>query len=195
MRVNWNNAGTIDSRTYVCGYCGNSVASEKGFHGIPSPGLTTPKIYICHYCGSPTYFSSLGIQTPGPIYGDLVNNLPNSNLQQLYDEARRCMGVSAYTAAVLSCRKLLMNIAVSKGAKEGLRFEEYVDHLVNNHFVPPGSKDWVDHIRNKGNEATHEIALMKKDDAEELVSFIAIILKMIFEFPESMRKKIPKKES
>lgn len=52
-----------------------------------------------------------------------------------------------------------MNIAVSQGADEGLRFVEYVEYLANSGFVPPNGRGWVDHIRKKGNEATHEIAL------------------------------------
>jgi hypothetical protein len=49
--------------------------------------------------------------------------------------------------------------------------------------VPPNGKGWVDHIRKKGNEATHEIVLMKKDDALELISFAEMLLKFIYEFP------------
>ena len=53
-----------------------------------------------------------------------------------------------------------MNIAVVQGAEEGLKFIEYVEYLASNGFIPPNGKGWVDHIRQKGNEATHEIALM-----------------------------------
>jgi hypothetical protein len=41
----------------------------------------------------------------------------------------------------------------------------------------------VDHIRKKGNEATHEIALMGQADAEELIGFTEMLLKFIYEFP------------
>jgi hypothetical protein len=41
----------------------------------------------------------------------------------------------------------------------------------------------VDHIRKKGNEANHEIALMTRVDAEELLSFSEMLLKFIYEFP------------
>ena len=56
-------------------------------------------------------------------------------------------------------------------------------------FIPPDGKAWVDHIRTKGNEATHEIAIMKKEDAEELIIFIEMLLKIIYEFPETIKKK------
>ena len=54
--------------------------------------------------------------------------------------------------------------------------------------VPPNGKVWVDHIRNKGNEATHEIRLMAPEDAAELISFSEMLLKFVFEFPA----KVPK---
>ena len=127
-------------------------------------------------------------QTPGFPYGNTVNSIP-SDVETLYNEARNCTSCSAYTASVLCCRKLLMNIAVSKGAEEGLNFIEYIEYLSDKNFIPPNGKDWVDHIRTKGNEATHEIAIMKKEDAEELITFIEMLLKFIYEFPATIKRK------
>ena len=76
-----------------------------------------------------------------------------------------------------------MNIAVEKGAKENLSFVEYVNYLYDKGIIAKGSKDWVDHIREKGNEANHEIKIMSKEDAERLIQFIEIMLKQIYEFP------------
>lgn len=83
---------------------------------------------------------------------------------------------------------MLMNIAVEQGAKEGLKFIEYVNHLAEDGYIPPNGKGWVDHIRKKGNEATHEIALMGKGDAEELILFSEMLLKFIYEFPARVPK-------
>jgi hypothetical protein len=116
------------------------------------------------------------------VPGNDVGHLPKP-LESLYKEARNCCGVSSFTASVLASRKLLMNIAVTQGAEEGLRFIEYVDYLAKNGFIPPNGRGWVDHIRKKGNEATHEIALMIKADAEELIAFAEMLLKFIYEFP------------
>jgi len=81
-----------------------------------------------------------------------------------------------------------MNIAVSEGAKEGLRFIEYVDHLATKGFVPPNGRHWVDHIRKKGNEANHEITIMVNKDSQELLVFIEMLLKFIYEFPNLVPK-------
>jgi hypothetical protein len=76
-----------------------------------------------------------------------------------------------------------MNVAVEKGAQPNLRFVEYVDYLVKNHFVPPGSDDWVKHIKDRGNEATHEIQPV------ELLEFTEALLRYVFELPGKMRAR------
>lgn len=83
-----------------------------------------------------------------------------------------------------------MHIAVSQGAEEGKRFVEYVNFLSDKGYLPPGSKNWVDHIRQKGNEANHEVAIMSRYDAEELISFCELILRFLFEYPARMAKKL-----
>lgn len=86
------------------------------------------------------------------------------------------------------CRKLLMNIAVSKGAEENQNFQYYVDYLDSNNYTPNGTKDWVDVIRTQGNEATHEIAIYTREQAEEILSFTEMLLRLIYEFPNKALK-------
>lgn len=78
---------------------------------------------------------------------------------------------------------MLMYIAVEQGAREGLRFIEYVNYLSDEGYTPPNGRHWVDHIRKKGNEATHEIAVMQENDAKELLAFTEMLLRFIYEFP------------
>lgn len=124
-------------------------------------------------------------QIPGSVPGNKVDHLP-TDIASLYNEARLAVSVNAFTAAVLACRKLLMNIAVNHGAKEGSSFVSYVEHLSNAGFIPPNGRAWVDHIRSKGNEATHEIRLMGSEEATELISFAEMLLKFIYEFPSKI---------
>ena len=63
-----------------------------------------------------------------------------------------------------------MHIAVAKGAPENQNFLSYVQFLSDKHYVPPDAKDWVDHIRKRGNEANHEICMMQESDAKELIT-------------------------
>jgi hypothetical protein len=79
-----------------------------------------------------------------------------------------------------------MNIGVQEGAEEGKPFVHYIDYLAGKGFIPPNGRAWVDHIRQKGNEATHEIALMTSVDASELITFTEMLLKFIYEFPAAI---------
>jgi len=181
--VSWNNVSRLTSREFICGFCGNLVAKATGFFDKNAQN----SIYICPHCDKPTYFDYIDSQTPGIAPGNEVHNLPEK-IEALYREARNSVSVGAHTSSVLACRKMLMNIAVTQGADEGKSFISYVEYLANNGYVPPNGKGWVDHIRKKGNEATHEIALMQQGDAEELISFVEMLLKFIYEFPARVPK-------
>jgi len=183
--LNWLNLINFGVRKYQCGYCGQKIASEKAY--VAERGYDV--INICPYCTMPTIFLADGSQIPGILYGDEVQDISDKDVVSLYKEARECIASNAYTASVMCSRKLLMNIAVAKGAKEGLSYKDYVDYLASKGFVPPDGKEWVDHIRNKGNEANHEIALMTEKDAKELIDFLSMLLKLIFEFPALAKKK------
>lgn len=175
----WSNPQTLYPRTYSCGYCGNQVASASGYASNSNDNL-----YVCPMCTKPT-FHGISWQVPGVLPGRSVEHLPE-DIAALYKEARECAGAGAYTGSVLLCRKLLMNIGVKEGADEGKSFVYYVDFLAEKGYVPPNGRGWVDHIRKKGNEATHEIALMVRTDSDELITFTEMLLKFVYEFPNSI---------
>lgn len=188
--MNWRQPQILSSKSFRCGYCGDKVSSEKGLKvGLHKDGSgpQSAAIYICPNCNGPTFITPLEYQLPQPIMGNPVSNVP-SDLESLYNEARKCTGQSCFTASVLICRKILMNIAVNQGAQEGKRFIEYVNFLSDSGYIPPNGKHWVDHIRKKGNEATHEIQLMNDSDAKELLVFVEMLLKFVYEFPNMVGK-------
>lgn len=190
----WKNVEAVKYRSYECGFCGNKVGPNLGYRNND----TSHYILICPSCNTPTYFYQQTeykrIQTPAPLIGNDVSNVSDTDIESLYNEARTCTGNNAFTAAVLACRKILMHIAVDKGAPTNKSFMEYVQYLSDNSYVPPDAKDWVDHIRTKGNEANHEIVLMEKADAIDLINFIEMLLKIIYEFPSRLPKP-PEPES
>jgi hypothetical protein len=182
--MKWQKLNTIDSWKYVCGYCGYNVASSQGFFTEDQEDGNQGFIYICPNCTRPTFMHGTK-RMPGVAPGNPVEHLP-LDIEALYNEARQAVAVNAFTAAVLACRKLLMNIAVNHGAKENQSFVSYVEYLANAGFVPPNGRAWVDHIRAKGNEATHEIRLMSRSEAGDLISFAEMLLKFIYEFPNKL---------
>jgi len=124
------------------------------------------------------------------MLGNPVSSLP-VNVASIYEEARGSTKLQANTGAVLLCRKLLMHIAVERGGPAGQSFLQYVEYLADNGYVPPNGRLWVDHIRQKGNEANHEIVLMSRDDALDLLTFIEMLLKFIYEFPARITPSPP----
>ena len=191
MGYDWQNSIIIPSKSFRCGYCGQDIASDKGYKAdFFNDAMKREFVYIaiCHYCKKPTFLDENGNQFPGSIFGNSIEHLPK-NILDLYNESRNCISVNAYTASILCSRKLLMYIAISKGSPPGLPFQKYVDELAAKGFVPPDGKEWVNHIREKGNEATHEITIMSKDDAEDLITFIEMLLKFMYEFPTIMKLK------
>jgi hypothetical protein len=134
---------------------------------------------ICHLCQRPTFIDDDRRQFPGVAFGDEVKDLP-AGIKELYGEARRATGASCFTAAVLSGRKILMHVAVQKGAAAGDKFVKYVEYLADKNYIPPDAKAWVDHIRTKSNEANHDISIMGRADAEELLAFTEMLFKVIF---------------
>jgi DNA-directed RNA polymerase subunit RPC12/RpoP len=179
----WENLVTLSPKLYRCGHCSEKVSSEKGYYAKNEEGY----IFVCPNCSRPTYFSGEK-QYPGSLFGEKVKDVPK-DIEALYDEARQCFSVFSFTASVMACRKLIMHIAVQKGEKPNLSFKEYVEFLDAQHFIPPDGKTWVDHIRDKSNEANHEIKIMKKEDAEDLIIFIEMLLKFIYEFPSRIKAK------
>lgn len=184
--ADWRNFESVGPYSYSCGFCERDVSSREGYYTTDNYNVNygNPALLICPGCNKPTYFegNNFSIQTPAPLLGNSVAHLPE-NIAFAYQEARECTKSKAYTACVLVCRKLLMHIAVEQGAQEGDSFLSYVEFLADNGYVPPDGRSWVDHIRRKGNEANHEIVLMTKDDASDLLSFSEMLLKFIYEFP------------
>ncbi|NVJ67564.1 MAG: DUF4145 domain-containing protein [Gammaproteobacteria bacterium] len=183
--MNWNRPQDLENHSWRCGYCSDQVSSTKGIKlGMrqDGSGSMVGGIYICTNCGGPTFISPDDGVYPGVSFGNHVSHVP-SNLNKLYEEARRASSQNCFTAAVLLCRKILMNIAVELGAPEGKSFISYVNYLAEKNYIPPNGRHWVDHIRQKGNEANHEVHLMSQNDAEELVRFTEMLLKLVFEFP------------
>ena len=187
LEYKWGNASSIKSVKFICGYCGHKVGPNLGYEASTTAPRHSGKILICPNCTCPSFFTATDGQYPSVRLGNDVGGISDEGVLNLYNEARDCTSVGAYTAAVLLCRKLLMNIAVQHGAKEGKNFVSYVDFLEQSGYVPPNGKAWVDVIRKRGNEATHEIAIMVEKDAKKILHFVEMLLRFIYEFPSMLK--------
>jgi hypothetical protein len=73
--------------------------------------------------------------TPGPRPGSNLRGLPE-DVARAYGEARDAASVNAWTATEMMCRKILMHVAVDKGAKPGEIFAHYIGHLAAEGYAP-----------------------------------------------------------
>lgn len=187
----YHNVERLPTYRYRCGFCSDKVASDKGFKigsQKDGSGEQLGGVYICPTCHGPTFLAPTEEVYPSPRFGEPVGEL-EPIVESAYEEARRCTGERCYTAAVLLCRKVLMNVAVTKGAKAGDSFANYIDWLNEHGYIPPDGRDWVDQIRDKGNEATHKIPEINKDDAHRIVKFTQMLLQFMFELPAAIKPK------
>lgn len=149
--------------------------------------VVTASVAVCPRCDVPSLVGRDGTTVPAAHFAEAVDHLPD-DVETLYEEARRAVAQGAPNAAALACRKILMHVGVQKGAPEGKSFLSYVNYLSDNGYVPPDARDWIDEIREHGNDANHEIDLISAGEAETTVEFTAMMLRVVYEYPERGRQ-------
>ena len=173
--------------TFFCGHCdtqvtGPAVASHQGDHG----GVVW---LLCTNCDR-GLVSNDGVLTPGRATGPTIAGLPPA-VAAAYHQARRSMSVNAFTGVELICRKILMHVAVEKGAEEGDTFASYITYLANQGYVTPPMNRWVNVIREHGNRATHELDEPDETRAESTLFFTAELLRLIYEMEQFADRYAP----
>jgi len=164
---------------FLCGHCNTKVSGAVLCDYSPESGVILQWLE-CPECGNPSVQDSEGNIHPGVAFGPDINGLP-SEVEAAYDEARRTMSVNAFTACELICRKILMHVAVDRGADEGESFAHYLDHLANKGYITPPMQPWVDLIRRHGNESTHQLGSPDRERAESTIMFTAELLRLVYE--------------
>ena len=166
---------------YTCGYCNIAVAGLVVAH-YPNIGRPDTVWVLCPSCDRGSVIVR-GTVCPQPLMGSPVDGLP-PGLCEIYDEAKKSFSTGSYTACELLCRKILMHVAVNKGADENQKFVQYVDYLEQQHYITHHNKKWADLVRENGNHAAHEIAPPSKERAESTLEFTAYLLKTVYEMAQ-----------
>lgn len=190
---------TIMAATYICGYCGAKVTSEKGMslkyateekytHSNSKPY----GVFVCTNCHMPSFIFR-DIQVPGSEFGNVVSGAPD-NVTEIYNEARKSFSVQSYTAVILLARILLSHVAVSLGANDVSNFAKAVDFLKDNNYIPNTSEEWIDSIRKVGNRTNHELTINTKEEAETIIKFCEMLLKINYEYPNIAKNMLETKE-
>lgn len=172
---------------FTCGHCGRQVAGlVLALARDIETGATVNRWLQCPHCHLPSA-ECLGTVFPSAPFGAHLEGLPKE-VEDAYEEARRCYSVSAFTGAELLCRKVLMHVACDKGAKEGETFASYIDHLCNQGYVTPSMKEWVSLIKNHGNASTHRLSPPDRGRAEGTLMFTVQLLRTVYEMASVARK-------
>lgn len=189
--INWHNVLHFPAQSYTCPYCSHLVASNEGYSfearmDDPSedtfPDNRWGYICICPNCQNPTIIFE-GRQFPSLPHVEPLEHLPE-DVCGVYEEARRCMSNGCFTAVVMLCRKIIMNVAVEQGApKEGDTFQAYVDFLHDRHLFHPLCIPILNQIKKVGNDANHKIKSISHDDAQKVITFTYHVLLYIYEIP------------
>jgi len=177
---------------YVCGHCSRSVSgrvtSVYQYDNVST--AIAVRFLLCTSCGKGSVWIRPDIVIPGITPGDDLEGLP-SEVNEAYEEARKCFSINAYTACELLCRKILMHIAVDKGAEEGKSFKEYIDYLEAEKYITPGIKGWADIIRQNGNKSTHKIEKPDEGRAKATFMFTMELLRIIYEMEHFAKEFAP----
>lgn len=192
-RVNKLDGSTEDSFfSYTCGHCGTVVSGAvvaSYSYGVQSDEHLI-RWLLCPACVDGSVSTKSGVVYPGVPFGPSIQGLP-PEVKSAYREARDCISFNAYTSCELICRKILMHVAVEKGADEGGSFAGYITHLENKGYVTPPMKRWVDLIREHGNRAAHVIENPSRERAESTIMFTAELLRLIYEMAHMSSKYAP----
>lgn len=181
-----------------CPHCGAArmvrvAALTKAVQGRSVVDTASVRWLRCAACADGALARGGAVYPPvRPFAG--VKGLPGAD-ERIWDEARTCFGASAYTAAVMLCRKLLLHVAVEKGLPpsndkgRAPGFKDCVDHLESEGVITRSMLGWVDRIKDVGNEATHEINPVSKDDAEAVGAFTQQLLTLAYALDDMMREQ------
>lgn len=174
---------------FVCGHCGTQVSGVVVAY-ISNGAGGAIRWLQCPTCLDGSVLSADGSVHPGVMFGPEIDGLP-PEVREAYGEARRCLAANAFTAAEGMCRKILMHVAVDKGAKEGKTFASYIDALATGGYITPPMRDWVTLIKNHGNEAHHLLEPPSQRRAEGTLLFTAQLLRSVYEMGHIASQFIP----
>jgi uncharacterized protein DUF4145 len=164
---------------FRCGHCGSDVSGAVVAYAGNAGGGATQWL-LCPVCHEGSVHIGGDRVYPGVAYGPDIEGLP-ADVKEAYGEARRCLSINADTASEVMCRKILMHVAVDKGAKEGKTFAHYIDYLKDKGYVTPPMLGWVDLIREHGNESNHRLSPPERRRAEGTLQFTAQLLRSVYE--------------
>lgn len=175
----------------TCPHCGAAqmlvIAIAVEQQNTPTPDLVDdgPRWYLCSACRKPSVLVD-GVIEPSSRPLRTPKGLPTTD-RTIWEEARSCLGVHAYSATVMLCRKLLLHVAVEKGLPPKNRqnrapsYMDAVKHLESSGVITADMREWVDQIKDIGNDANHELTPITMGHADDVATFTEQLLVLAYE--------------
>lgn len=175
----------------ICPHCGAAqmlviaIAVEQQNSSTPELVERGPRWYLCSSCRQPSVLVD-GVIQPSSRPLRTPKGLPTTD-RAIWEEARSCLGVHAYSATVMLCRKLLLHVAVEKGLppkNKQNRAPSYMDavrHLESSGVITADMREWVDQIKSIGNDANHELTPIAESQANDVATFTEQLLILAYE--------------
>lgn len=171
---------------YRCGYCGSKTDTTLGMWHLGSSDIRD--IRVCTNCKMATNLLTLSgdiiKQDPRPREGTSFDSTGKNDgvlgIVGLYDEARTALAQCAPSCAVLMFRKLLMHVAVERGATENQKFVVYCKYLKENNVVGEPQHAMLDRIMDAGNAENHQIRSASSEEASDLLELVTMLIQSIY---------------
>lgn len=170
------------TRSTFCGTCNAPVhANDVRNDLLPANGGYRPFWMRCPVCGDGILITKDGRTHPPASELPIIDGLQPA-VEAMWNEIRIVYASGSATATEMLCQKLLMHIAVDKGAhpSEGASFAEYVDALIESGEVTNSMKPVLESIRTRGNRANHDIALSTPEDAKQTAGLTRLLLEVVY---------------
>ncbi len=186
---------------FRCGHCGTptsgAIVTSATQSGRPSGGTSEIQFVVaCSHCyGLSIYFGgdpkSPSRRYPAAPAGREVEGLPD-DVKDAWTEARAAYTAGAPTASEHMCRKILLHVAVERGADASSSFLSSVNYLFEHGHLPSQMRPWVDRIRLNANKAAHEIEPRDDARARATLEFTQELLHLMYEMDHAMERFAPK---
>ena len=170
-------------KAYALGKCFNCAGQQMAVIAYSENGKTA--WLRCVNCSSAMVLNADRL-TPNTLPLSVPQGLEGRELE-VWQEARECLGVGAWMAAVMLCRKLLLHVAVAHDLPEvddkgrTPTFDTAVKHLEEAGVITRRMRPWVDRIRTIGNDANHELAAISSTQANDVALFTEQLLRLAYE--------------
>lgn len=157
---------------------------------------------VCNACHQPILLRDMGSKVfPPPQPGPVSEHVPDPMKHDLR-EAKQCLAVGAWNAAVVMARRALQCAAVEQGAPSG-ELRRQIKWLDDNRKITAAQREWADVARWVGNQGAHNtepnvaaglpvITGVAEDDARATVELVEHLFETIYVAPQIARDQLLK---